>query len=131
LPDPNVPATAIDRAPVEPGNVTLTRDDHDRVLAKLEQLEFRNQEQSLEIERLRGGAEAARAQLIRPYAWAVLWFLSVYGAVVAIILFLQGFRFLGFHFNDTVMGVVVGSTAVSAIGLVRIVVRGLFPSRGG
>jgi hypothetical protein len=83
---------------------------------------------SAELTELRGSTEAARAALIKPYAWAVLWFLVGYGVTVGALLLLQGFHLGGFHIHDGVMGVVVGSTAVSAIGLVHTVVKGLFPS---
>jgi hypothetical protein len=43
-----------------------------------------------------------------------------------LVLILQGTRYNGFQLDGTVMALIVGSTAVSAIGLVGTVVGGLF-----
>jgi hypothetical protein len=86
--------------------------DQDRV-ATLEQ-KLRDQEH---YRKLRG-----------EYSKKSFWFLSLWVSFVFLILFLEGFSIYGFDLSDTVLAVLVGSTTVSAIGLVGIVVRGLFPS---
>ena len=129
--DENVPASAISTALSEAVTITFSKEEYDRVLVEYSRLQSLYEAKCGEFDQLSGSSEAARAQLIKPYAWAVLQFLCGYGAVVAALLFFQGFKTAGFHLNDTVMGVIVGSTAVSAIGLVLTVVRGLFPVARG
>jgi hypothetical protein len=65
-------------------------------------------------------------RLLRPYANRVFGFLCAYGFVATVLLILNGFHWHGFTLSDSVLNVVVGSTAVSAIGLVGLVVNGLF-----
>lgn len=130
--EPNVPASAIDAVPDEAGGATVSLVEYEQIRQSFGLLQTQFEELDAEYQRLSGSSEVARAALIRPYAWAVLRFVCAYGAVVSVLLGLQGFGpEIGFHINDGVMGVVVGSTAVSAIGLVLTVVRGLFPSTSG
>jgi hypothetical protein len=126
LPEDTVPATAITTAPDEviegPGfDVAIILQRFGALQQELERAEG-------EVERLSGGAEAARAALIKPYAWAVLGFMSVYGVCMVALLLLQGFHPAGFHIGDTVLSILVGSSAVAAIGLVHTIVKGLFPT---
>jgi hypothetical protein len=64
--------------------------------------------------------------LMTPYANKVFWFLCAYGLACLTLLLLDGFHTWGFDSPDSVMQVVVGSTAVSAIGLVGLVIKGMF-----
>lgn len=41
----------------------------------------------------------------------------------------QGFGFLGFNLSDTVLTAIVGGTAISVVGLVLAVIKGLFGER--
>ena len=63
------------------------------------------------------------------YAKHVYWFLIWYCTGALSIVLLDGFKVGGFDVQDTALTVIVGSTAVSAIGLVGFVVNGLFSSR--
>jgi hypothetical protein len=83
-----------------------------------------------ENERLNGQKtfEDVRALMAEPYANKVYWFLVFYCSFVGLILILDGFPAVGFHISDVVLGVISGSTAVAAIGLVGFVVSGLFGS---
>lgn len=108
----------------------VSRADYEQIVTEYSLLQYEYEQRLNEIAELTDSAETAKAQLIKPYAWAVLHFLYAYGGAAALLLFLQGFGGVGsiyFHLNDTVVAVIVGSTAVSAIGLVLSVVRGLFP----
>lgn len=60
------------------------------------------------------------------YASWVFCYLVCYSAFVAILLILSGFKICGFTLQDSVLEFLVGSTALSAIGLVAAVVHGLF-----
>ena len=69
-----------------------------------------------------------RAEMMQPYAGKVFNFLVGYCVFVGAIILLAGFRLGGFTISDTVLGIIAGSTAASAIGLVGFVVSGLFGS---
>ncbi len=69
-----------------------------------------------------------RAEMMQPYAGKVFNFLVCYCVFVGAIILLAGFRFGGFAISDTVLGIIAGSTAASAIGLVGFVVSGLVGS---
>jgi hypothetical protein len=60
------------------------------------------------------------------YARWVFCYLVSYSSVVGVFLLLSGFRLFGFSLPNTVLEFMVGSTAVSAIGLVLAVTTGLF-----
>lgn len=83
-----------------------------------------------ELDKERGKASAVRARLMEPYANKVFGYLVGYSIVVTIIMLLDGFSLFGFDLANYVLGIIAGSTAVSAIGLVGFVVSGLFaPAR--
>lgn len=127
--EPNVPATAIDKVPDEVGETAVAVGrDYQMVLSAYGGLQAQLEEVSAAYIALQGSSDAARAALIKPYAWAVLAFMSIYGACMFSLLLLQGFHPWGFHIHDGVVGTLVGSSAVAAIGLVHTVVKGLFPS---
>jgi hypothetical protein len=127
LSDQNVPLSAITTSPEQAAAVVATV-EYQAVVDRYGELQRQYEAVSVELVALRASSEVARAQLIQPYAWSVLHFLCAYGLVVGTLLFFQGFGWWEFHINDGVMGVVVGSTAVAAIGLVHTVVKGLFPA---
>ncbi len=60
------------------------------------------------------------------YAKNVFRYLIFYSVFVAFVLLLAGFKVCGFRLSEDVLFALVGSTAVSAIGLVATVVAGLF-----
>jgi len=60
------------------------------------------------------------------YANRVFCYLICYSVFAAIVLLLSGFKVFNFELPTAALTAVVGSTAVSAIGLVGIVVTGLF-----
>jgi len=64
--------------------------------------------------------------LIQPYAARAFWFMSVYCGFVVGILILQGFHICSFNLTDSVIQIIVGSTAVTVIGLVGMVLTGVF-----
>ena len=43
--------------------------------------------------------------------------------------FLQGFKFNHFHLNKNVMMILVGTSIIAVIGMVKIVLHGLFVTR--
>jgi hypothetical protein len=70
--------------------------------------------------------KAAIDSLLGPYSNKVFAFLCCYGLAAFILLLLSGFQVAGFTLDPAVMSFVVGSTAVSAIGLVGLVIKGIF-----
>jgi len=105
-------------------------------------LYYKNQERDLKIKALR-----QELKLKRKFSRQVIKYLWIFSGCCLGILFLQGFspkicikftvcsyfyglfRLNGFHLDGTPLTTLIGSTAASAIGLVAIVLRGLFPSK--
>ena len=84
-----------------------------------------------EVERMKGQqtVDQVRASLMRPYADKVYQFVMVYCIVVAAFLVLAAFKdHTGFQLSDTILAIIAGSTAVAVIGLIGMVVSGLFGS---
>lgn len=65
-------------------------------------------------------------ELIEPMAWAAFVFMCVYCGVVGLLVTLHGFGLWGFKLPDTVLQFLVGSTATTVIGLVGMVLTGIF-----
>ncbi len=65
-------------------------------------------------------------ELRKKYAKNVFRFLVCYCVCVLLLMFLHGFGVCNFELPDSVLVTIAGSTAVSAIGLVGIVTKGLF-----
>lgn len=82
-----------------------------------------------EIERLEGlqTVEQVKASLLAPYSERVFWFVVGYCAVVGEMLFLAGWKQITrFELSDTILAIIAGSTAVAVIGLIGMVISGLF-----
>lgn len=92
------------------------------------ELSAENERLRADIENLKGQQtyDDVRTRMMEPYAGKVFRFLIGYCAFVGGIILLSGFKIGGFDISDTVLGIIAGSTAVSAIGLVGFVVSGLF-----
>ncbi|MDC1181950.1 hypothetical protein N8144_01365 [Planktomarina temperata] len=64
--------------------------------------------------------------LIEPYAGRAFNFMCVYSGLVGSVLLLDSFNISGFEMDPTVQAYLVGSTAVTVIGLVGMVLTGVF-----
>jgi hypothetical protein len=127
--DEKVSASAIDDAPDEvttPQEQELSGDA--KLLLAFNRLQIKNEELDAEVTRLKGKKtfDDVRASMAEPYANKVFGFLVGYCVFVAAVLIMDGFPCFGFHISDVVLGIIAGSTAVAAIGLVGFVVSGLF-----
>ncbi|MBC6438062.1 MAG: hypothetical protein GDA52_07970 [Rhodobacteraceae bacterium] len=74
-------------------------------------------------------AETTRTlnDLIKPFAEKAFWFMCAYCGAVFALLLLHGFGVvLGFSLPDSALDLLVGSTAVTVIGLVGMVLTGIF-----
>ena len=70
--------------------------------------------------------DQVRATLIAPYTNKVFWFVVWYCVVVGVILVADGIVGSGFDLKESTIGIIAGSTAVSVIGLIGMVISGLF-----
>jgi len=124
--DPNV----IESAPLDAGPL-----DGEEALKNYEKLIAELQEElasyAAENDRLSAmqTLDVVRAKLMKPYANKVFNFLVGYCLVIGLMLFLDGFKVCGFSLPEPILGIIAGSTAVSAIGLVGWVVKGIFGSK--
>ncbi len=64
--------------------------------------------------------------LIEPYAEKAFIFMCVYSGFVGLVLLLDSFKVFGFEMEPSVQAYLVGSTAVTVIGLVGMVLTGIF-----
>jgi hypothetical protein len=129
--DRNRDFSVIDHAPLEAGTETVSPEDVKFYIDFAAQLQEENFELRAEIDRLKGemDVDKQKAQLMRPYANRVFNFLVAYCAFVGMIILMQGFDGIGYSIPEMVLGILAGSTAVAAIGLVGFVVKGLFGSQ--
>jgi hypothetical protein len=120
---------AIDRAPIVPDTTAGT----EAYLTLIGDLSAELEARSTELEQLkerRASFEEIVAEMLRPYSDAVYWFVVCYCIAVGAFLLLAGFRsHTGFALSDTVLAVISGSTAVSVIGLIGMVITGMFGVR--
>ena len=65
-------------------------------------------------------------ELITPYANRTFIFMCIYCAVVALLLIASGIKSSGFQLEDGVLKVLTGSTGVTVLGLVGMVLTGIF-----
>lgn len=65
-------------------------------------------------------------ELIEPMAWAAFKFMCAYCGVVGALVALHGFKLAKFDLPETVLQFLVGSTATTVIGLVGMVLTGIF-----
>jgi hypothetical protein len=117
--DPSI----IDRAPVDvAGNEALSAeigrlsDELDKALA--------------ENAKLNDSIDVVRARILEKYVNKVFVFVASYCGTVAVFLFLCGLR-AGFELPESILAIISGSTAVSVIGLIGLVVSGLFGRNSG
>ena len=119
---------AIDRAPIVPD----AEAGSEAYLAIIGDLSAELEAKSTELEQLkaRRSFEEVVAEMLRPYSDAVYWFVVCYCVAVGVFLLLAGFRsHTGFALSDTVLAVISGSTAISVIGLIGMVITGMFGVR--
>lgn len=134
LEDQPVTVADIDRAPNKLPNgsdETLSHSEYDTLLNRIGQLGQENSELREENQTLRNHKQAAEElnKLIAPYAGKAFWFMCSYSGIVAIFLFGSGAKFWGlekFFLDTSVLEFLVGSTAITVIGLVGMVLTGIF-----
>ncbi|WP_298257484.1 hypothetical protein [uncultured Litoreibacter sp.] len=90
---------------------------------KMLQLEVKKQENDQ-------ADQVANREMRQDYALWVFRYLVFYSASVGGLLFISSINDGRFKISDSVLEILVGSTAVSAIGLVLAVTHGLFKGKG-
>lgn len=123
--------TLIDNAPVEPDPLPAIVENEDYSVFSdiIGELSEKLAEAEAEIARFQGQqtVEQVKAGLLAPYSKRVFWFVVGYCAVVGIMLLLAGWGVAtSFKLSDAILGIIAGSTAVSVIGLIGMVISGLF-----
>lgn len=121
--DPSI----IGDAPIEPAAESAK--DGTEYLTVIGQLASELEEREAELIRLKGKktVDEVRAQMLERYSDKVFCFVVLYCVAVGAMLLLAGFGdSTKFRLSDTILGIIAGSTAVSVIGLIGMVVSGLF-----
>lgn len=70
-------------------------------------------------------------KLIEPYAARTFWFMCAYCSAVGVMLFAHGAQWNGFNLPESVLQFLVGSTATTVVGLVGMVLTGVFVGARG
>lgn len=120
----------IDKAPTdlpEPRHVDWQASYHE-LKARFDQVATRNFQLEEEASRLRAqnGTREILDGLMIPYARRTFFFMCTYCGVVGSMLVASGIDALQFKLADSVLQLLVGSTAVTVIGLVGMVLTGVF-----
>jgi hypothetical protein len=122
---------AISNAPYEApqDGVVLVEQQFYEVLAENSRLRYENEKLEAEISRLEGRVDATeeKAKLIRPFSWWVFGFASVYCLIIFGLIALDGVV-EGVTIDRTVLSIMAGTTAASMLGLVSVILTGLFKS---
>ena len=131
---PKITLSDIDSAPTKlpsAAEQTYSAQQFDDLLNRVRELADENDELRETNKQLRIRKEAAEElnKLIGPYAAKAYYFMCGYSTIVASFLFLSGANFWGldkFNLANGVLEFLVGSTAVTVIGLVGMVLTGVF-----
>ena len=126
--DPPIIAKAPDEVASGLGVTATDKDFDDELIGRLM---FELEAAKAQIDELSGQStvEQVRAELMGPYASKVFNFVVAYCGVVALFLILSAFKYhTGFILSGTILAIIAGSTAVAVIGLIGMVVSGLFGS---
>ena len=132
MPKPPLDPSIIDRAPLADNATAPQAADY---IGQLETLVFTLQaeldESQAEVVRLAASEtfEQVRTKMMKPYADKVFRFVTWYCVAVGLMLLAAGFaQWTHFRLSDAILGIIAGSTAVAVIGLIGMVLGGLFGS---
>ncbi|WP_231739245.1 hypothetical protein [Novosphingobium sp. FSW06-99] len=126
---PEITVGDIDRAPTTPvhlpSDVTVSSE---QLRLALSRLGDENAELKEQLDALRKSVRTIETldSLIKPMANRAFVFMCVYCGVVALLVTFHGFKLRNFNLPDSVLQFLVGSTATTVIGLVGMVLTGIF-----
>ena len=129
VPDDPLTVEDIENAPTDAvvvaGDTLVSLDDYRNALARVG-----DEKDALQAELERAQKRVRTIEilddLIEPMAERAFAFMCVYCAVVGAFVALHGFGLRGFKLPETVLQFLVGSTATTVIGLVGMVLTGIF-----
>lgn len=125
----------LDRAPVNlpVSSAPVSQADYDDLRAKFTQVSNEKIGLLAEVDELNKRVRTAEIldALIQPYASRAFNFMCLYSAGVAFLLLLSGGNVNGFYLEKDVLVLLVGSTAVTVIGLDGMVLTGIFVGARG
>jgi hypothetical protein len=126
--DHNISLTDLDNAPTHlPADNAHAAQDYATLWDRFQDVTSRNARLEDELLSLKRRISTSKLldDMIQPYADRAFTFMCVYCGVVGLMLFASG-NPGGFWLSDTVLSYLVGSTAVTVIGLVGMVLTGIF-----
>lgn len=119
----------IDTAPLVPDTPEASDEEFYYEMASSLAAELESARAELSALKATKTIDDVRADMLEGYSNRVFWFVAVYCTVVGIALGLAGWRHLtSFEISNTILSIIAGSTAVSVIGLIGMVISGLFGS---
>ena len=133
MPDENnLPAITVDDIDSAPETAVVTQSDTQVSAEALRDAFVRLSEENSSLkEELDKTKKRVRTieildELIEPMAWAAFMFMCAYCGVVGLLVTFHGFKLAGFALPESVLQFLVGSTATTVIGLVGMVLTGIF-----
>lgn len=122
----NAPTTAV----VSASDTPVTADDYRTAFVRLTE-DCNSLREELDRTKKRVKTTEILDELIQPFAKKSFWFMCVYCGVVGLLLTLHGFTGIAFSLPESVLQFLVGSTATTVIGLVGMVLTGVFVGARG
>ena len=122
----NAPTTAV----VSASDTLVTTDNYRSAFVRLSE-ENSSLREELDLTKKRVKTTEILDELIQPFAKKSFWFMCVYCGVVGVLLTLHGFTDVAFTLPESVLQFLVGSTATTVIGLVGMVLTGIFVGARG
>jgi hypothetical protein len=122
--DPSI----IDDAPLAASAEEIGEDDR-AYLTMIGDLSLELDSARAELEQLKAKktVDDVRASMLEGYSNRVFWSVVSYCAAVGAMITAAGFEGrTSFELSDAILGIIAGSTAVSVIGLIGMVITGLF-----
>lgn len=125
-PREDIDFSKIERAPLEPEPEVISTELFE-ALAENSRLRYELEKKDGEVQRLSGRVDIAeeKAKLIRPFSWWVYKFAVAYCAAIFGLIGVDAFH-EGAQIDPTVLSIMAGSTAVSVVGLVSVILTGLY-----
>jgi hypothetical protein len=132
VPTGNEPVTLddLDNAPaeLEGAGIEIDLAEYEKVRVQFVQISDEKAKLQIEYDRLKSANRASEIldELIEPFANKTFIFMCAYCGFVGIVLLMNAFNCFKNPMSDAVLQILVGSTAATVIGLVGMVLTGIF-----